>query len=134
MRRDERLGHGRGAGLVERVGHRGDAAVVHDHAVGEPAAADEAEDAVAGLPAEHLRAAGLDRARDLEPGHVLRAAGRRRIGALALREIGRIEARVRHAHEQLLAAGNRIGPLLEPDDLVAAGSGEYHCAHVCSSR
>ena len=107
MRRDERLGHGRGAGLVERVRHRGHAALVHDHAVGEPAAADEAEDAVAGLPAEHLRAAGLDRARDLEAGDVARAAGRRRVRALALRQVGRIEARVRDAHEQLLAARAR---------------------------
>ena len=132
MRGDERLGHRGGAGLVERVRHRRHAALVHDDAVREPAAADEAEDAIARLPAEHLRPAGLDRAGDLETGDVARAAGRRRVRALALRQIGGIEARVRDAHEHLFAARHGIGQLIEPDDLVAAGSGENHCAHVCS--
>ena len=132
VRRDEGLGHRGGRGLVEGVGHRGHAAVVHDDAVGQAASADEAEHAIAGLPAQHVRSAGLDRARDLEARHVLRAAGRRGIRAVALREVGRVDARVRDAHEQLLAPGHRIGTLLEPDDLVPAATCEHHCAHVCS--
>ena len=68
MRGDERLGHRGRARLVEGVRHRCDAALVHEHAIGEPAAADEAEDAVAGLPAEHLRTAGLDGAATSRPG------------------------------------------------------------------
>ena len=39
---------------------------------------------------------------------------------------------MRDAHEHLFAAGHRIRQLVETDDLVAAGSGENHCAHVCS--
>jgi hypothetical protein len=106
--------------------------LMHEHAVGEAASADQAEDAVAGRPVQHLRAAGLDRSRDLEPGDVLRAPGWCGIRALALGEVGGIEPRIGDAHEQLLAAGHRVGPLLEADDLVAACSGEDHCAHVCS--
>ena len=66
-----------------------DAALVHDDAVGEPAAADEAEDAVARLPAEHLRAAGLDGAGDLEAGMSRGLPGGAGIRALALRQVGR---------------------------------------------
>ena len=105
---------------------------MHDHAICEAAPSHEPEHAVAGLPAEHLRAARLHGARDLEPGDVAGAPGRRGIGALALREVGRVEARVRDAHEQFLAARHGVGQLVETDDLVAAGSGEYDCAHVCS--
>jgi hypothetical protein len=105
---------------------------MHDHAVGETAAAHEAEDAVARLPAEHLCAADRDRPGDLQPGNVLRAAGRRGRGTLALREVGRVETRVRDAHEKLLTSGHGVGALLQTDHLIVAGSGENHCAHVCS--
>ena len=65
----------RAPGSSSASGTGGDAALVHEHAVGQAAAADEAEDAIARLRAEHLRAAGLDRAGDLEARNVLRPPG-----------------------------------------------------------
>jgi hypothetical protein len=85
VRREERLGHGRSLFVVEPLGHCNDVALVYGDAIGEPAAADEAEHTVADLPAQHLVAACNHLARHLQPWYVLRSAGRRRIVAATLR-------------------------------------------------
>ena len=121
------------AGLVERVRHRGHAALVHDDAVGEAAAADQAEDAVAGLPAEHLCTAGLDRAGDLEAGNVLRASRRGGIEPGPLRQVGRVEAGVPNVDDDLLGAWKWIRTVLDANDVVPSGSGEYNSSHRARS-
>ena len=72
VRRHERLGHrGRGE-LVEPLRHAGHVELVHEHVVGEPAAADEPEDPVARSEPPGGRPAGDHRSRDLDPGDVRR--------------------------------------------------------------
>ncbi len=98
-----------------------------------PPPADEAEDAVAGLPARPRSPAGLDRSGHLEARDVGRGAGRRGIAPGPLLEVGGIQPREAHLDENVLVAGSRIGPVLEPDDLVAAGAGEDDSPHPTSS-
>jgi hypothetical protein len=100
-------------------------ALVHRHAIGEPAAADEAEDSVADAPVEHGRTACDHRPADLEPGHVLGRAGRRGIPARSLGEIGRVERRVGRGDEHLGAAGSRVRPLLEAQLLAVEHDGTH---------
>jgi hypothetical protein len=103
--------------------------LVNGDAVGEPAAADEAEDAVTDVPPEHSMAAGDDAAGHLEPGDVLRRARRRRIAARALREVGGIERGVGRNDDDLAAARNRVRPLLEPE-LFAVEDDRTHDANL----
>jgi N-carbamoylputrescine amidase len=133
VRGHERLGYGRGLLLVEALGHRDHVALVHDHPVGQPAAADEAKDAVADLPAPHLLAQGDNAACDLEAGNVLRSAGRSRVAARALREVGRVDPGVRGGDNHLAASRHRVGQLLE-SQLVSSDRDCPHPATVTSLR
>jgi hypothetical protein len=114
VRSQERLRRGSRLLIVEALRHADDVPLVHDHTVGEAAAADEAEDSIAELPAEHLVSKRDDASADFEPGHVLRCAGRRRVASGALGEVGRVDRRIRLGHDELVAARQGIGPLLEP--------------------
>ena len=49
----------------------------------------------------------------LEPGDVDRGAGRRRIAARALRQVGAVHARAVDADQELAVSGHWIGPLLD---------------------
>jgi hypothetical protein len=103
---------------------------VDDDQVCEATAADEAEHAVALRPAKHSRAAGCDDAGYLETRNVGRAARGSRVEARALDQVGRIEAGVARTHEKLVGARNRVGTVLEPDDLVSPRSGEDDGSHA----
>ena len=131
---DEGLRHRRRLAVVQPVGDSGEAALVHEHAVGQPAAADEPEDAGALLPRAHALAAGLHDAGDLEAGDVRRAPRGSRVGAGPLDEVGGVERGERRSDDDLLPARHRIRPLLEPDDLVATRPGEDDRPHAASSR
>ena len=117
-----------------------DAALVDGHAIGQPATADEAVRAVADLPAAHLRANVLDDPGDLETRDVGRPAGRGRIGTLALRDVGAVDAGEGSVDQHFLVTTDRIGALLARNDLVSSSSGVDDAAHAallaidCSQR
>src|SRR5207302_9019091 len=103
----------------------------------EAAPADEAEHAVSLLPREHRLAAGDHRPRDLEPGHVLRRTGWGRVEARTLDEIGGIDPGEPDLDEDLVVARPRVGPLLQPHHLAAAGArvdDRPHDASACTGR
>jgi hypothetical protein len=85
--------------------------VNHD-AVGKPATADQAKDAVPGPPARNAIAAALDDARDLQSRNVGRATGGCGVVALTLLDVSRIEARVSCADDDVMASWFRVGPVL----------------------
>ena len=116
--------------LVERVGSRREVALGCEHAARETAAADESEHAVSRCEPEDPGAARDDRPADLEPRNVGRPARRGGIAPLALLHVGGIEPRVASCDQHLALARFGIGPLLDADDLVAAGSAVDHCSHA----
>ena len=134
VRGDERLGH-RGAPLVERVGHARQAALVHDDTVGEPAAADEPEDAVARLPGRDALPAALHRSGDLETGDVRRTPGRSGVVTRPLDEVGGVEAGERDPNEDVLRAGRgRAAPRRRRPRSPGAGEDDRsHAARLRSS-
>ena len=75
-----------------------------------------------GLPAageqRHHALAVLGLARALEPGNVDRGAGRRRIAAGALGQVGAVHAGGVDADQELALAGHRIRPLLDVEGAV----------------
>ena len=98
---------------------------MHDRELGLAAAGDDRHHAVAGLEALHAGAALDDLARQLEPGDVLRRAGRRGIEALELQHVGAVEAGAVDADEQVGVAGDGVGVLLDGDRAVADGGGAH---------
>ena len=104
--------------------------LVDEHPAREPAAADEAEDAVSRRDRERGRPARDHGAGHLEAGHVGRRPGRGGVATLALRQVGRVQRRVADRDEDVVARRHRVGSLLEPDDLVAAGRGEDDRVHA----
>ena len=92
--------------------HGGHVQLVHQHPVGEAAAADEAEDAVARREPPGGRPAGDHGARHLEAGHVGRRPGRGGVAALSLRQVGRVQRRVADGDEDVVArrARDRASP------------------------
>ena len=105
-------------------------ALGREHAARQSAAPDQAEHAVSRCEPEHPRAARDDRSADLEARNVRRPARRGGIAALALLHVGRVESRVASCDQHLALARFGIGPLLDADDLVAAGSAVDHCSHA----
>ena len=106
--------------------------LVHEHAIGEPAAPDDAEDAVADRESMCGRPTRDHGAGDLDPGYVGRRAGWGGIAALTLRDISGVQAGVAHCDENVVAARNGVGPVDEIDDLVAACTGVDDCPHSVS--
>ena len=129
-RGQEGLRRGRSGGVVERVGHTGELALVGDHALGQTAAADEPEGAVADGERRHSVATGDDAAAHLEPRHVLRRAGGHRVLALALEHVGRVHPCERGRDHDLETARRRIGPLLDRHHLAAADPVEDDTPHA----
>ena len=66
-----------------------------------------------------------DLAGELEPGDVGRRAGRRRVVARALVDVGAVEPGGAHADEDLAGPGLRVG-VLGDDDLAVADGGGAH--------
>ena len=132
MRGDEHLRHGRRGELVEVGGNGGDVPFVDEDTVGQPAAADDAEDAVTGLKAPRRGAMPDHRAGRLDAGNVGRRAGRSGIAARPLCQIGAVERGVAHGQQHVVSRRRRIRPLLERDDLVVPGAGEDDRAHRSS--
>ena len=114
----EDLGHAARGLPVELLGHRHGGALVDDRELGLAAAGDDRHHAVADLEALHARTALDHLAGQLEAGDVLRRAGRRRIAALELLDVGAVEPGAAHAHEQVGVPGDRIGVLLDGDRAV----------------
>ena len=85
------------------LGHRERVGGVHGDQLGVPAAREERHHA---LPVWRLAGA-------LEPGDVDRSAGRRRIAARALRQVGTVHARAVDADQELAVSGHWIGPFLD---------------------
>jgi predicted amidohydrolase len=129
VRRDEDLGDGGRVLVGELVGNPRDVALVHGDSVGEAAAADEPEDAVAGRKAAHGRSRRDDDAGHLEPRNVLRRARRRWVVTCPLGEVCRVHPGKAGRDDELLGAGNRVGSLFEAHDLLAAGPGEDDRPH-----
>ena len=115
--------------VVERLGHADELSLVRDDAVGEPATAHKPEDAI---PDDERgdRIAYRDHGpRDLDAGNVRRRAGRWRVPALTLEDVGGVHARVRGRDQQLELAGLGVRTLADSDDLSAAGAGVDHTSH-----
>ncbi len=118
---------------VEAIGHREDVALVDRDELRVAAAGEQRAHAVADAPARRTRADGRDRARHLEPQVRRRACGRR-VRALALAEVGAVDAGGGHADQDLSGAGDRIREVGEGEDVGAAGGGEGDRAHPATVR
>jgi hypothetical protein len=105
---------------------------VDDDSVCEPAAADEAEDAVAFSEVASRPSGGDDRACDLEPRDVLGRSWRGRVCARALCEIRRVERGEAHGDEKFRASRRGVRTLLEAHHFTAPGAGVDDCPHVGS--
>ena len=100
-------------------GHLRDAALMHEHAVGEPSAADQPEHAVARLPGRDALSAASTVPATSSPGTSAGLAGRRGVAARALCEVGGVQAREVDPDHHVLRAGLGIRPLLEGHDFVS---------------
>ena len=129
MRGDKHLGDRSDLLCVEVRRDVDDAALMDGDAISKTTTTNETVGAIANLPLAHLRADGLDDASNLEPRNVGGPAGRRRIVALALRDVGTVDAGERCVDQDLFVATDRIGSLFARDDLVASGSRIYDTAH-----
>jgi hypothetical protein len=109
----KRFGNGCRLVVVEPARHGDDVPLVHRNTVSETAASDEAEGAVADLPAEDRLSARDDRAANLQPGYVFRSARRCGVAAGPLREVGGVDRRIRLRDDDFLASGLGVGPLFE---------------------
>ena len=87
------------------------------HALGVPAAGEQAEDAVAGLPLRYSLARGGDHTRHFQA-HIGRCARRRRVVAGALEEIGAIDGCGMDIDENLAWAAGRVWDLLPAERVV----------------
>ena len=131
--REEGLGEGRGLNRREAardgqaLGSRGQAVL------GVASAGDEGAGLVAHLPALDAVADGHDRPRHLEPGDVGRA-GRGRVAALPLEQVGAVDPGRGHAQEHLTGPGGRHRPPGGPENLRAAGASDLDGQAVGGKR
>ena len=110
---------------VQAVGHGHGLALVDGRELGLPAAADDRHDPVADREALGARPEGGDLAGQLEPRDVrVRALGRG-VHALALQQVGAVEAGGPDADQDLARAGLGIGVVLDDDLSVADGGGAH---------
>ena len=121
----EDLGHAAGLGPAQAAGDGHELALVHGGQLGLPAAADDGHHAVALGEALGPGPARRDLAGELEPGDVGRRAGRRRVVAGALVDVGAVEPGGAHADEDLARPGLGVG-VLGDDDLAVADGGGAH--------
>ena len=122
---EEDLGRAAGRDPVQLVRDRHRDPLVDHRQLGLAAAGDDRHHAVARLEALDA-VAGLDHlARQLEPGDVLRRAGRRRIAAGELHHVGAVEPRGVHADQQLAGLRARVRMLFDGDLAVANRRGSH---------
>ena len=103
VRRREHLDEAARLRPADRLGDGQHVRLVHDDELRVPAAGEE----------RHHVLAAFGLARALEAGDVLRRAGRRRVVAGALQDVGAVDPAGAHADQDLAVAGNRIGTLLD---------------------
>ena len=125
MRGGEDLGDAAGVDPVQRVGYRHELALVHRAQLSLATAADDRHHAVALGETLGAGAARDDLAGELETRDVGRRAGRRRVVAGPLVDVGAVEAGGAHAHEHLAGAGLRVG-VLGDENLAVADRGGAH--------
>jgi len=103
---------------------------VDGDAIGVGAAADDAHDLVANLPGRRPLAQAHDGAGQLHARHLV-GAGRSRLGveAAALEEVGPVEGGGPHRHQDLLGAGDRLGDVLDDEDVDVPRLGDHDGAH-----
>ena len=123
---DERLGDGRRLLDVERAGTAATSAHAHTRSAWPPPPTMPKTRSPGGtpVPARHRR----PRCRQPRAPGCPAATGRCRVVPGALSEIGRVEPGMRR-HQQLAAAGHRIGTLAQPHHLGAAGAVEHDRSH-----
>ena len=125
---DEHLTERAGCTEPERFGHAHRLALMHRHPFGVPAASHDAHEGVADGVLGDSPADGGDPARELQTRY-LEIAGRTRIEASALQQVGTVERRGDHVHEDLVGPAHRVGHVLHPEDLRTAVVGEYYGSH-----
>ena len=132
-RGEEDLGHGRGVGERQSVGHRQRLAGMDDQLFGVRATRLDPHHLVADLPAGDAIADGGDDAGELKAWDLRRGAGltaaRVRVLAAPLQDVGSVDGRVMDVDEQVVGAGYRRFDLAEAEDLRPAVLGEHHGAH-----
>jgi len=96
-----------------------------------PAAADDGHDPIALAEALGVTTEPDHLARQLEAEDVGRRAGRRRVAALALEDVGAVDAGRADANQHLRRAGLRIGMVGDDDLTVAGGCGAHRAGSVC---
>ena len=117
----ERLGEPAGGHQVDRLGHREQHRLGHDHLFGLSAAAADGHHPGADREPGGALTQGLHRAGELEPGDVRRGARRGRIEALPLEQVGPVDAGGGHRHHHLTGSGNGVGVLQPVEFLVDDG-------------
>ena len=130
---DGQHGFGEAGGLfvAERFGDRHGRTFVGEGVLGVTAAGHQCADLLAALPARDAGADGLDIASDLKAKR-FRRAGRRRILARALHEVGTIYACRAHPDEHLARTGRGLFDLVERERLSHHGlhRGHHRFGHL----
>ena len=88
---------------------------------GVPAPAQDAHHAVARRPSRDVRPDLLDLTGELEPRDIRGDVSRRGVAAEALQQIGPVDARAAHAHDDLARPGHGVVPLYQFQHVRAAG-------------
>jgi hypothetical protein len=128
----EHLGDSARVGERHPGGHGHELARVQHHRLRIATAPDDRHHAVAHARRSLFLGAlsdGIDGPRELEPGHVLRPPGRRRVGAPALEQVGAVQPGGGHPHANLTVPGDRERELPDLQHLGPAGLSDHDRAH-----
>src|SRR5439155_9967512 len=126
VRGQEDLRDGGGPAVVERVRYACHMPFVNRHAVGQPAPAHDAEDAIALLPGLYGLAARDDPAGHIQARDIPPSRGPRRVVPARLGEIGGGDSAESDPDENFLAQRNRIGTLADAHDLGTSRSAKAY--------
>jgi hypothetical protein len=122
---DEGFGDCGGLREVEVAGDVSDQAFVSDEVLSEPAATDNPHDTIAAFDwANDIRTDGVNFTGKFEARNVCGSTGRCRIDALALQQIGPVQAGGAYAHANLSAAGLGRRQIADFKNFRAAGAGD----------
>jgi hypothetical protein len=131
--RADGLGQAGGVHEVELVGHVEELPDRDDEPLRVPPARDQRGDAVSDRPAVDAAAQCRHRPGRLQAGP-RGCAGRRRVVALALHQVGTVHARGGYLEEDLARAGGRVRDLADGQLLGSAGADDLDDSHVDEPR
>ena len=131
-RSEEHLGDRRRIGQLDRIGDRQRLTLVGHDQFGVAGARLDAHHTVADLPERDPLADRRHGAGVLEPEDLVLAGDRVAVTTHPLQRVGPVAGAVRHAHEDLVGAWNRVGNLGDGEDLGPSVLGDDDSSHDLS--